>query len=75
MLYNVPDLVFTKEAKLLPTLRGCLAILWGGLREEATYNSWEEVNELLMLFRGHSERSPQEALTMVWAAWQEIGIS
>ncbi len=75
MLYNIPDAVFTKDATLLSSLRSCLAILWGGLREEATYNSWEEVNELLMLFRGRSHRSPQEALTMIWAAWQEIGIT
>lgn len=74
LLYNVPDAVFTQHTALLPTLRSCLAILWGGLREDETYNSWVEVNELLWLFRGQSHRSPQEALTMIGAAWQEIGV-
>jgi hypothetical protein len=74
LLYNIPDVVFTQHTALLPTLRTCLAFLWGGLREQATYESWEEVNALLMLFRGHPNRNPQEALAMVWAAWQEVGI-
>ncbi len=48
--------------------------LWGKLREEAAINSWLEVNELQWLFRGHSSRDPGAALSMVSAAWSEIGL-
>lgn len=77
LLYNVPDIYFTSEPTLHQTLRNCLSFLWGGLREADRYNAWLEVNELLMLFRGWSAatRNPQEALTMVDAAWTEIGVA
>jgi hypothetical protein len=76
MLYNVPDHYFTSEPTLLQTLRNCLAFLWGGLREPSAYESWVEVNQLLMLFRGWSgARDPAEALRMIDAAWGRIGIS
>lgn len=76
LLYNVPEGYFTREPTLLQTLRDCLAYLWGGLREEEKYTEWEEVNELLYLFRGTGvKRDPQEALRMVDRAWTTIGIT
>lgn len=75
LLYNVPDYYFTNEQTLLQTLRNCLSYLWGGLRKEETYTGWEEVNELLYLFRGTGKkRDPQEAYRMVDAAWSMIGV-
>lgn len=76
LLYNVPDGYFTSEPPLLQTLRNCLSYLWGGLRDPAEYDTWVEVNELLMLFRGWTgKRDPSAALAMVDAAWTEIGLS
>jgi hypothetical protein len=77
LLYNVPDIYFTSEPTLHQTLRNGLSFLWGGLRETDRYEAWLEVNELLRLFRGWSTvtRNPQEALTMVDAAWTEIGVA
>lgn len=76
MLYNVLDYYFTNEQTLHQTLRNCLSYLWGGLRESDNYNTWEEVNGLLMLFRGRTgKRDPQEALRMVDQAWTTIGIN
>lgn len=73
LVYNVPSVHFG-QTRLLDDLRSVLAVLWGGLREQGTYNTWVEVNELLYLFRGHPKRSPTDAYRLVDAAWGAIGI-
>lgn len=76
LLYNVPDVLFTSEPTLLKTLRHCLSYLWDGLQAEGTYTEWQEVNELMWLFRGtNKKRDPEEALRMVDHAWETIGVA
>lgn len=48
--------------------------LWNGLRDSDTYVKWTEPSELIMLFRGHSNRSPSNALNVIDKAWDEIGV-
>jgi len=74
LIYNVPNNRFG-HLKLYDDMQAVFSFLWTGLREERTYLSWTEVNELLMIFRGRPDRIPANAWRFIDKAWDTIGVA
>lgn len=74
MVYNVPNSEFGHERRY-DDMQAILGYLWAGLKDEDTYNGWTEPSELLMLFRGRSDRSPRNAFQVIDTAWDRIGVA
>jgi hypothetical protein len=74
LIYNVPNNRFGR-VKLYNDMQAVFSFLWTGLREEQTYLSWTEVNELLMIFRGRPDRIPANAWRFIDKAWDTIGVA
>ncbi len=64
-----------RHLKLYDDMQAVFSFLWTGLREERTYLSWTEVNELLMIFRGRPDRIPANAWRFIDRAWDTIGVA
>lgn len=74
LLYNVPNDRFG-HIRRYDDMQQVFAYLWNGLQNSDQYNAWTEPNELIMLFRGHTNRIPRNALAMIDAAWDMIGVA
>lgn len=72
LAYNAPNILFD-EPTLTAGVKSVLAWVWGATETQEKANTLEEVNELLMLFRGRSDRSVTNARTFAAAAWNRIG--
>jgi hypothetical protein len=73
LVYNVPNNRFG-NARRYDDMQGVFAYLWNGLRDESVHMAWTEPSELVMLFRGHSNRIPANAFNVVDKAWDRIGV-
>ncbi len=71
----VPDALAVTVEQLYDDMQAVFSFLWTGLREEQTYTSWTEVNELLMIFRGRPDRIPANAWRFIDKAWDTIGMA
>jgi len=71
----VPDALAVTVEQLYDDMQAVFSFLWTGLREEQTYTSWTEVNELLMIFRGRPDRIPANAWRFIDRAWDTIGVA
>jgi len=74
LLYNVPNDRFG-HARRYDDLQSIFRFLWNALDEEAQYEAWTEPSELVMLFRGHSNRYPANAKAVIGKAWDKIGVA
>lgn len=73
LVYNVPNDRFGNRRRF-DDIQGVFRFLWNGLGSLDTYNAWTEPSQLLMLFRGRSDRIPANARNIIEKAWQRIGI-
>jgi hypothetical protein len=73
LVYNVPNDRFG-HTRRYDDMQAVFRYLWNGLANQATYDSWTEPSELLMLFRGRPDRIPANARNVIEKAWQRIGI-
>ena len=71
LLYNVPGRHFA-HVRRYDDIVGGLQFLSGGLCDQATYNTWTEPSELLMLFRGRPDRIPANAQSIVTKALRRL---
>lgn len=74
LIYNVPNDRFG-YARRYDDMQQVFAFLWNGLQDANQYNIWTEPNELIMLFRGHRNRIPKNALAVIDVAWDTIGVA
>jgi hypothetical protein len=74
LVFNVPNDHFG-HTRRYDDMRSVLAFLWNGLRDPDVYLSWTEPSRLIMLFRGHSNRIPRNAFTIVDKAWEWMGFT
>jgi hypothetical protein len=73
LVHNVPNDRFG-HYKRYDDMEAVFRYLSNGLKDESVYNSWTEPNELVMLFRGHANRIPRNALNVIDKAWDTIGV-
>jgi hypothetical protein len=71
LAYNAPNVLFG-EPTLTAGVKAALAWIWGATESQEKADSLEEVNELLMLFRGRPDRSVANAHSFAAAAWNRI---
>jgi predicted nucleotidyltransferase len=71
LLYNVPNSKFG-HTRRFNDLDQALIWLWETLGEQAAIEKLVEVNELVYLFRGHSDRIPANARDLVYKAWNRL---
>lgn len=71
LLYNVPNDRFGHYRRF-DAITAALGYLQWGLGNRETYESWTEPSELVMLFRGHVDRKPANALRIVTAALHRL---
>jgi hypothetical protein len=69
--YNAPNVLFA-EPTLTAEVKAVLAWIWGATESQEKADSLKEVNELLMLFRGRSDRSVANAHSFAAVAWNRI---
>lgn len=71
LAYNVLGSAF-QAPTLTADVKAALAWIWGETESQEKADKLKEVNELLMLFRGRSDRSVANAHNFVEAAWSRI---
>jgi hypothetical protein len=71
LAYNAPDVVFGAPT-LTADVKAVLAWIWGETESQPKADKLEEINKLLMLFRGRRDRSVANAHNFVEAAWNCI---
>jgi predicted nucleotidyltransferase len=74
LLYNVPNDRFG-HSRRYDDLQAVFRFLWNALDDEGQYETWTEPSELIMLFRGHSNRYPASAKAVIGKAWDRIGVA
>jgi hypothetical protein len=70
-VYNVPNDRFGYTRRY-DDVQAVLEYLWDGLKDQDIYMTWTEPSELLMLFRGRSDRIPRNAFDVVDKTWDKI---
>jgi predicted nucleotidyltransferase len=73
LLYNVPNDRFGNTRRY-DDLQSIFRFLWNALDDEEQYEAWTEPSRLIMLFRGHSNRYPASAKSVIGKAWDKIGV-
>lgn len=71
LLYNVPNDRYGGTRRF-DDLDGALVWLWEALGDQSQVNEIVEVSELLTLFRGRSDRIPQNARNFAYEAWNRL---
>jgi hypothetical protein len=71
LVYNVPNSKFGNSS-LYADLRAVFDYLWDTTSSEQEADKLQEVNELLMLFRGRPDRIPKNAHAFIATAWRRI---
>jgi hypothetical protein len=71
LVYNVPNWKFG-NATLYADLEAVLDHLWDATNSREEADKLEEVNELVMIFRGRPDRSPRNAHAFIDTAWRRI---
>lgn len=71
LAYNVPDPLFASST-LTENVKASLAWIWDATETQAKADALEEVNGLLWLFKGRSDRIPANARRFAETAWQRI---
>lgn len=71
LLYNVPNDRFGHYRRF-DDITAALSYLQWGLASRDVYESWTEPSQLVMLFRGHPDRKPGNALKILTAALSRL---
>jgi hypothetical protein len=71
LVYNVPNSKFGNYT-LYADMQAVFDWLWDATNSQEEAEKLEEVNELLMLFRGRPDRSVTNAHNFIHAAWQRL---
>jgi hypothetical protein len=71
LAYNVPNGLFG-HSLLTDDVKETVAWIWGHTKTQELGDKLEEVNELLMIFRGRRDRSVRNAHAFAQAAWNRI---
>lgn len=71
LVYNVPNWKFD-HATLYTDMQLVLDYLWDATNSQEEADKLEEVNELLMIFRGRRDRVPKNAHAFIDTAWRHI---
>jgi hypothetical protein len=72
LAYNAPNILFD-EPTLTAQVKAVLAWIWDATETQEKADKLEEVNKLLMLFRGRPDRSVANAHDFAATAWGRIG--
>ncbi len=71
LVYNVPNVKFGNST-LSADMRAVFDYLWDATNTQAEAEKLQEVNELLMIFRGRPDRIPANAHAFIDTAWRRI---